>query len=221
MRSSVTRGVLGILRPAVGPAVAVLHLASVAAGGGDRPRTPESAGSRTGKTVLRHGGHVYVVVPRPETWTRAARLARQAGGRLAIIDSADENRFLFTRLTALGIATRAPDGGGAVYVWLGASDAEKEGDWKWVDGRRLADGYTRWGKGPLGKEPDNFRGRQDYLALGLTGWPAGRPGGLGSPSQWNDLDGENHLAWVVEFDDPTRDTNADGVPDWKTFAASP
>ena len=149
---------------------------------------------------LRFGGHTYRIVSTPATWAQARKLAAAAGGHLAIVDSAKENAFLFQALEAAHIRTVAPDGGGARYAWLGASDAAKEGDWRWVDGKRVAKGYANWGHGPGGREPDDFGGRQDCMAMGLTGWPAARPGLLGRPGQWNDVDGGNRLAFVIEFE---------------------
>jgi len=157
------------------------------------------AGWAAGETRL-FGGHRYELVRRPMTWREAEAYARSRGGHLVIVDSAAENRFLFRWMKEAGVKTRAPDGGGAAYVWLGASDAAKEGVWVWVDGRPLAKGFTNWGHGPMGREPDDFRGAQDFLALGLEGWPAARPGALGRPGQWNDVNGENRLAFVIEFD---------------------
>jgi len=77
----------------------------------------------------------------------------------------------------------------------------KEGVWRWTDGSRLAEGYANWGRGPAGSEPDDFRGMQDAMALGLTGWPSFRPGALGRAGEWNDLDEKDRLAFVVEFVD--------------------
>ena len=145
---------------------------------------------------LHYGGHTYRIVKKAATWQQAKAAAEKAGGQLLIIDSAAENNFIYKQLQAVGITTTAPDGGGARYVWLGGSDIAKEGEWRWVDGRLMSDGYTKWGHGG---EPDNYRNIQDCLAMGLTVWPVGS-GRMGSPSEWNDISGKNCLAYVIEFD---------------------
>ena len=92
----------------------------------------------------------------------------------------------------------ASDGGGAKYVWLGASDAASEGNWVWSDGSNFS-GFG-WGSGRLGDEPDNYN-NQDYLALGLENWPAGsiEGGGYGNAGSWNDIDGSNLLFSLIEI----------------------
>ena len=95
----------------------------------------------------------------------------------------------------------AKDGGGAAYVWLGATDAVTEGVWKWVNNQALDTNELMWGAGDLGFEPDDFGGKQDYLALGLESWPVGYSGaGYGEAGQWNDVNGANKLFFVVEFE---------------------
>ena len=63
----------------------------------------------------------------------------------------------------------------------------------------LLSGYTRWGSGALGSEPDNS-GNQDYLALGLENWPSGAANGTGygNAGYWNDISVANALYYVVE-----------------------
>ena len=44
--------------------------------------------------------------------------------------------------------------------WIGLSDADHEGVWKWVDGTRLT-GYENWRSG----QPNNFGGGQDCAGI--------------------------------------------------------
>ena len=70
--------------------------------------------------------------------------------------------------------TSASDGGGSEYFWLGGSDIDIEGDWRWSDQTKIDASqitpYDLWGKGPGFNteygEPDNFMGNQDCLAMG-------------------------------------------------------
>jgi hypothetical protein len=53
--------------------------------------------------------------------------------------------------------------------------------------------FTNWGV-----QPDNATGNEDALAMGLADWP--EPFfDLGTTGQWNDLDGNTPLVYVVEF----------------------
>ena len=42
-------------------------------------------------------------------------------------------------------------------------------------------------------EPDDFLGSQDALAMSVDGWP------LGNAGEWNDLDENNELYFVIEY----------------------
>ena len=50
-------------------------------------------------------------------------------------------------------------------------------------------------------EPDDFLSAQDALAMSVDGWP------LGSAGQWNDLDENNTLYFVVEYNGTINDSN--------------
>lgn len=175
-----------------------------------------------GQDVTSHefGGHTYLIVNEPTTWTNAQAVAENSLGYLAIINSEPENQFIYNNLIARNIDTTAPDGGSARYAWLGASDAVAENTWLWVNGTNFNTGYTKWGSGWGGSEPDNYLGAQNYLAMGLEDWPLDFPGAMGYASQWNDISGTNQLAYIIEFDSPTLDTDEDGQTDWEEFIAA-
>lgn len=153
-----------------------------------------------------YGDHEYILVTTPMTWIEAKNYATELGGHLAIIDSAEENKAIFSAVTsAISSAPYAPDGGGASYVWLGASDIGNEAHWTWVDDTPLI--YVNWGSGPLGTEPDDFGGNQNAMGLGLQPWPY-PTGGIGQPGQWNDISENNRLFSLVEIDHlPSSSTN--------------
>ncbi len=149
----------------------------------------------------------YEVIKTTKTWVDAATCAVERGGYLAEINSEDEQNAIFDYLkNSAGINvsnTRAPDGGGGAYVWLGGNDLANEGAWYWdgtnsgkgtqfwlgdKSGKAINDAYTNWGN-----EPDDYDG-QDALGLSLNGWP------LGVEGQWNDVDHENELYFIVEYE---------------------
>ena len=106
-------------------------------------------------------GHTYQIVKTAMTWSAAKAWAESQGGHLAYITSAAENQALVTMTqmeTGLDTAPTAADGGGARYLWLGGSDAAVEGTWRWGDGTLVSSGYSNWGAGALGSEPDDYGG---------------------------------------------------------------
>ena len=166
--------------------------------------TPVVANSYNADAVGIFGGHQYLVFSNAKTYEEALIAASQvdsaAASSLVKIDSQEENDFIFNLLKSSNITTSAEDGAGASYAWIGASDAQTEGSWLWVDNSELS--YTNWGTKDGVTEPDNFdgsflggayTGQQDAAAIALTDWPVGIAG------QWNDVDGVNQLAYIVEI----------------------
>jgi hypothetical protein len=137
-------------------------------------------------------------------------------GYLATITSAIENDFIWTKTDGVG--------------WIGASDAEMEGDWKWVTGPETGTLFWR----------GNASG---YRVNGLySNWSSGEPNNQNSehyahinqnpqkePKSWNDLknagDGPQSQyyrakGFVVEFGgmpgDPEIQLSASAIVAWKT-----
>ena len=161
--------------------------------------------------------HTYQVITKSSSWEAASAAARSktvdgVQGYLAHIDNLQENTAIFDQLMAnisrsdFGNTSAGFEGGGAAYVWIGANDISTEGTWVWVDdGTQFWRGGTggssvdgRFNNWPLGFEPDNFR-QQDAAGITLTGFPLDIPP-WGAPGQWNDVDINNNLYYVVEFD---------------------
>jgi len=159
-----------------------------------------------------YDNHSYDLVKNPKNWLQASKCAVVHGGYLAEINSKAEQDAIFKVLKNQANiklnSTMAPDGGGASYVWLGGNDISHEGKWIWdgnndgkgiffweggVDGHPVKNYYTNWGR-----EPDNYNGVQNALGLALTEWPRGL-GNLGHPGQWNDLNENNQLYYLIEY----------------------
>ena len=79
-----------------------------------------------------------------KTWADAeAHCKNETGAHLASIHSADELEFVQNNFPR--------------NLWLGASDARKEGTWVWSDGSSWD--YSAWNSG----QPDNYMGRNQCL----------------------------------------------------------
>lgn len=186
--------------------VTILSACSAAAGGGGED-TPGS---------FNYNNHSYKIIKSPKNWFDAKTAAIAAGGYLVHIESADEDAKIYSELVKYiknseFANTVANDGGNASYVWIGANDIKTEGDWKWTDnklrfwtgnknGQAVSGRYNNWGKkNGRQNEPDNWKNMQDAAGIALTQWPKSS-GSLGSKSQWNDIDINNKLFYVIEFD---------------------
>lgn len=167
-----------------------------------------------------YSGHSYELITTAKTWTEAKAAAETSQGYLAMIESQAENQAIVNALSAMNLSLpTADDGGGAAYVWLGASDRVTEGNWLWVNDSHVSSGYQNWGKGGLGTEPDDFGGAQDSLALGMGKWPA-PTGGIGELGQWNDINSDNKLYYLVEKNSTSTVSTGGAGLDSKTFSKS-
>jgi len=104
-------------------------------------------------------GFVYQYHPEKKPWHKASRTCGADGGRLAVIDSEVIHKSVVSLFGNKGV------------FWFGLSDEKKEGDWVWVNGKKLDTAY--WAV----NQPDNYwaRGGQDCA---LFNW-----GGIG---RWDD-----------------------------------
>ncbi|MEI6595823.1 MAG: T9SS type A sorting domain-containing protein [Bacteroidota bacterium] len=160
----------------------------------------------------------YEIVKEKKSWVDAAACAVLRGGYLVQINSKPEQDSLFNQIkNNSGIAsnyTSVGDGGGAAYVWIGATDKKTEGNWLW-DGNNddtganfwngqgsvgvgggVSFGYVNWGGMSTGapKEPDNYLSNQNAAGICLGSWPYGIAG------EWNDISSANTLYYVIEYD---------------------
>ena len=169
------------------------------------------------------GGNSFPVVLIAEAggvnWETAAHYSRAQGGGASLVEigSQTEQDAVVAAINqiATGVITEsASDGGGARYLWIGATDKKAEGDWVWngddddATTTPLGTGqghnwtgtaYHNWGTRSsvnFQVEPDNSGG-QDFAAIGIEGWPVNNPGFFGSQYEWNDIEGTNTLSGYV------------------------
>ena len=149
------------------------------------------------------GENNFTLVSSAKSYQDAVDYASGMGGTLATFNSSTKFEGFYDAVSNVIssknlTATSATDGGGAKYVWLGATDQVTEGTWIWANNEKMS--YSKWGSGSLGSEPDNFN-NQDGLAFGLENWPSGSSNGAGygDAGYWNDVDVSNQLFFVVEI----------------------
>ena len=161
------------------------------------------------------GSSRYHLFKTSKTWSEAQTAAEALGGKLVEVESKAENAQLFSQVsgqisTGEFTNTIGSDGGGAAYIWLGGSDGNTtstqtstEWNWKWsYSNVEIEKTREEWGTGWGGMEPDDSQSFQHRLALGLEDWSRSNPGKYGSAGQWNDINADNKLFYVVEVAAP-------------------
>ena len=147
------------------------------------------------ETSENYEGHTYVLIPQGKNWQMAKRDAEARGGHLAVISSAPEQRFI-EKLIDKAM------GRGVSPVWIGLTDEEGEGIWKWVNGEPLT--YTNWQR----RQPSNDNGitEENYCVIWHSNAQSPPPDGYrgARKGEWNDVAGDNVLPYIIEFDSITK-----------------
>lgn len=112
--------------------------------------TEENRVSIPSDAVVYHG-HSYKVYDVSITWTEAYEACKKLGGHLATITSSGEEKFIEKQISTTGQK---------LMYWLGGTDAETEGVWKWITGEKWS--YTKWDSS--NGQPDNYN-NEDYLEI--------------------------------------------------------
>ena len=126
--------------------------------------------------------HTYHLLS-ASSWSDAASVARSLGGFLVTIDDAEEDQWIFDTFAVDNDTTR--------HLWIGLSDYQDEGDFRWHDGTPFT--YRNWGDGQPGSGDD-----EDYVHITGTNM------GSIEPASWNDLEDDPQyfpVYGVVEIGD--------------------
>ncbi|XP_067300856.1 uncharacterized protein [Pseudorasbora parva] len=96
--------------------------------------------------------HLYFFSSEKKSWTESRRYCTERRADLIIINNREEQSFV-KKISA------------DVKVWIGLTDGDVEGRWKWVDGSTLTSGFWAYG------EPNSFLGTDEDCALNdESGW---------------------------------------------------
>ncbi|MDG3005123.1 family 16 glycoside hydrolase [Paludisphaera mucosa] len=96
-----------------------------------KPARPALASKPPNDAVIFVAGR-YKVYPERITWQAARRRCEEMGGRLARVPDAAANDFLIDLMNRAKLDE----------AWLGATDEEEEGEWRWLDGSPLR--FSAW-----------------------------------------------------------------------------
>ncbi|XP_038854989.1 CD209 antigen-like protein D [Salvelinus namaycush] len=112
----------------------------------------------------------YFLSNEEKTWGESRQDCLERGADLVIINSKEEQEFLFTFKKR---------------VWIGLTDRETEKTWKWVDGTPLTTEY--WNdKQPDSEDPS---GEEDCVEIHKDWTPL---------KAWNDMSCDRKLNWICE-----------------------
>lgn len=132
------------------------------------------------ETEFPRKAHTYKFVPSDGTWNDAAKAAREDGGYLADITSAEEQQEIEMLMEGYD---------GYSVIWLGAN--RLAGDFAWMSGEPWD--YTNWAEG----EPNNETGSESYLMMyrsdGKWGWNDAEV----SVSEYY----QGHMGYLIEYGD--------------------
>ncbi|XP_045183156.2 perlucin-like protein isoform X2 [Mercenaria mercenaria] len=128
----------------------------------------------------------YYFSPDRLTWDQAFNQCTALQSHLVEIESSEENTFLATVLKASTHRNRS------CSYYIGLTDKEVEGQWKWVTSKTLV-GISHWYPG----EPNNHENRDEDC---VCFWRA-------EPGSWNDITCSSSNLYICERAKTTDDTD--------------
>ncbi|XP_061898054.1 C-type lectin domain family 4 member M-like [Entelurus aequoreus] len=113
------------------------------------------------------------------SWQEARQFCKKHGADLAVVDTSEKQMTINQLINHHQDPSRSTSQSG---FWIGLTDVEEEGVWRWLEGMRLIEGY--WNDG----EPNNSGG-EDCAAT----YPRENPF-----KGWNDAPCSYNLKWICE-----------------------
>lgn len=134
------------------------------------------------KVETENKSHKYEIIEKVMTWKEAKEYCESKGGYLVTITSKEEQKKIEELIKAKNYGNKK------IRFWIGATDEETEGQWKWVTGEKFD--YANWGE----KVPDNRKDQDfacmqnyEYSAFGIKEY------------QWDDINNEQSKDVVTYF----------------------
>ncbi|XP_039674622.1 CD209 antigen-like protein C [Perca fluviatilis] len=115
----------------------------------------------------------YLLSAEKGSWEKGGQDCRERGADLVVIESSEEQTLLSDFIKK------------DTWYWIGLTDRDEEGTWKWVDGTPLT--LKNWRTG----QPDNGGGDQQWVEEDCAH--------IGSTfTGWNDLSCDYVMYWICE-----------------------
>ncbi|KAJ7985158.1 hypothetical protein DPEC_G00349180 [Dallia pectoralis] len=127
----------------------------------------------------RFGQSLYYLSTEKKSWSQGRQECRNMGLDLAIVNSQEEQKFLYGLNNACG------------DMWIGLHDISTEGKWEWVDSTLAT--ATYWMKG----EPNDYGNAEDCALISHRS--------TDPLTSWNDAGCDNYsINWICENSTETR-----------------
>ncbi|XP_062288134.1 C-type lectin domain family 4 member E-like [Scomber scombrus] len=122
------------------------------------------------------GCSCYLLSSERRSWSTGRQDCRERGAHLVVINSPKEQKFSST-ITKV-----------ETEIWIGLTDRETEGTWKWIEGRPLTLSYWETDEPNNGGE-DSQGGEEDCAHIRT---------GKKTVENWNDVPCGTSLHWICE-----------------------
>ncbi|MDO4454312.1 MAG: NPCBM/NEW2 domain-containing protein [Eubacteriales bacterium] len=138
------------------------------------PEVSQSASSQAA-AFEEYDSHRYYLFDTPMTWEKAKQFCEQAGGHLAVITSPQEQRRI----------EKLIEKGNESEYWIGGSDTEQNGNFKWVSGESVT--YSNWKDGEPNASEKGEGIKEKYVEI------------YSGNGQWNDNDETMEIGFILEI----------------------
>ncbi len=132
-----------------------------------KSKDESNVASQIPEDAIEYNGHYYKLYNETMLWTEAERACEKMSGHLVTITSKDEQQKIVEMIETYSEAEK-------YNFWIGGSDSEQEGTFRWVTGEPIPldmsteGGYENWKSGQPNNNDTSAEGDQDYLQICCT-----------------------------------------------------